>query len=383
MARSLRKRIHPGRGHDLSDSSRRRFPLTIALLEQAVRERVFPGCVFAALSDEELTTGAVGRFTYENESSPVQPETVYDIASLTKVLAATAAAMLLHDRGQLALDLPVAEILPGFAAADDERRRQQVTIGMLLDHSSGLPGYARLYERVADRAGMIDACLREPLTADPGTRAEYSDLGFILMGEMLEEISGERLDAFCLREIFTPLGMRSTRYCPVETLRPSIPPTEDDRNFRHRVIQGEVNDENAWVMGGVSGHAGLFSNAGDPLRLAACLLRGGVTASGDRLVSAQTIALFAKRTEQPPGSSRALGWDTPSTPSSAGNLFSGHSIGHLGFTGTSLWIDLDAGIAVCLLTNRTWPDRANQAIRELRPRFHDALRQELAGDGGA
>jgi CubicO group peptidase (beta-lactamase class C family) len=146
------------------------------------------------------------------------------------------------------------------------------------------------------------------------------------------------------------------------------------------VIQGEVHDENASVMGGVAGHAGLFSNAPDVLRFARCILANGTTAAGAPLFSAQTIALFATPAQQPRGTSRALGWDTPSAPSSSGALFSARSIGHLGFTGTSLWIDLDAGIAVTLLTNRTWPDRSNQAIRELRPRFHDALRHELAID---
>jgi CubicO group peptidase (beta-lactamase class C family) len=188
------------------------------------------------------------------------------------------------------------------------------------------------------------------------------------------------LDPYCQREIFAPLGMSTTHFCPEEPLRASIPPTEDDRSFRHRVIQGKVHDENASVMGGVAGHAGLFSNALDPLRLAACMLANGVTLSGSRLFSAQTVAQFAERAQQPSSTSRALGWDTPSVPSSSGNFFSRRSIGHLGFTGTSLWVDLDAGIAVTLLTNRTWPDRANQAIRELRPRFHDAIRRELAAD---
>jgi CubicO group peptidase (beta-lactamase class C family) len=171
-----------------------------------------------------------------------------------------------------------------------------------------------------------------------------------------------------------------TCFCPENARRTSIPPTEDDRSFRHRIVQGEVHDENASVMGGVAGHAGLFSNALDPLRLAACMLANGRTLSGSRLFSAQTVALFAEPSRQPPGTSRALGWDTPSVPSSSGTLFSQRSIGHLGFTGNSLWIDPDASIAVTLLTNRTWPDRSNQAIRELRPRFHDALRRELAAD---
>jgi CubicO group peptidase (beta-lactamase class C family) len=251
---------------------------------------------------------------------------------------------------------------------------------MLLDHSSGLPGYARLFESARTRTEMITAALHQPLTATPGMRAEYSDIGFIILGHLVEKLAGERLDTYCRREIFGPLGMTTTQYCPGPALRASIPPTENDQSFRHRIIQGEVHDENASVMEGVAGHAGLFSNALDPLRVAACMLTGGFTESGMQLLSSQTVGLFAARSEEPARTSRALGWDTPSIPSSAGKLFSQRSIGHLGFTGTSLWIDMDAGIAVTLLTNRTWPDRSNQAIRELRPRFHDTLRREVAAD---
>jgi CubicO group peptidase (beta-lactamase class C family) len=171
--------------------------------------------------------------------------------------------------------------------------------------------------------------------------------------------------------------MRSTEFSPLPHKSHRIPPTEDDHTFRHRVIQGEVHDENASVMGGVAGHAGLFSDAVDPLRLAACVLGEGKTPEGNRLFAAETLSLFSRRGEQPAGTSRALGWDTPSSPSSSGSLFSSRSIGHLGFTGTSLWIDLDAGVAVTLLTNRTWPDRSNQAIRALRPRVHDAVRDAI------
>jgi serine-type D-Ala-D-Ala carboxypeptidase len=358
----------------------------MALLEQAVRDRVFPGCSFAVLArgDTTLTEDAahaVGRFTYEPDAPPVEPGTIFDLASLTKVLATTAAVMRLYDRQQLALDVSLANWIPEFAAADlSDERRSQVTLRMLLDHSSGLPGYVRSFESANDRLALTEACLRQPLTADPGMRAEYSDLGFIILGHLVETITGERLDSWCQREIFAPLGMSTTRFCPEEAQRASIPPTEDDGSFRHRVIQGEVHDENASVMGGIAGHAGLFSDALDPLRLAACMLAHGVTPSGSQLFSAQTVAQFAERAQQPSGTSRALGWDTPSVPSSSGSLFSPQSIGHLGFTGTSLWIDLDAGIAVTLLTNRTWPERSNQAIRELRPRFHDAIRRELTGN---
>jgi CubicO group peptidase (beta-lactamase class C family) len=370
----------------MAPSARGRFPQTTALLEQAVRNRVFPGCAFAVLLAGEKEPSkeaaqAVGQFTYEPESPRVQPDTIFDLASLTKVLATTMAIMQLYDRRQLALDVPVAEWLPEFTAVNSsDTRRAQVTIRMLLDHSSGLPGYARLFESAHTRKEMIAAALHQPLTADPGTRAEYSDIGFIILGHLVEKLTGECLDAYCRRQIFAPLGMSTTQYCPGPELRSLIPPTENDHSFRHRIIQGEVHDENASVMEGVAGHAGLFSNALDPLRAAACMLADGIAPAGVQLFSPQTVALFTAHSQQPAGTSRALGWDTPSAPSSAGKLFSQHSTGHLGFTGTSLWIDMEAGIAVSLLTNRTWPDRSNQAIRELRPRFHDSLRCELAAD---
>jgi serine-type D-Ala-D-Ala carboxypeptidase len=370
----------------LTQSLRCRFHLAKALLEQAVRDQVFPGCVFAVLAAGDArplgeNAQTVGQFTYEPDASSVQPGTLFDLASLTKVMATTAAVMQLCDRRQLALEAPLLDWLPEFAAADPfDARRARVTVRMLLDHSSGLPGYARLFESANDRLAMIQAALRQPLTADPGTSAEYSDIGFIILGHLVETITGERLDSWCQREIFAPLGMSTTRFCPELALRASIPPTENDRSFRHRIIQGEVHDENASVMDGVAGHAGLFSDALDPLRMAACILADGMTPSGSQLFFAQTVARFAQPAQQPSGTSRALGWDTPSVPSSSGNLFSRRSIGHLGFTGTSLWIDLDEGIAITLLTNRTWPDRSNQSIRELRPRFHDAIRRELASD---
>ncbi len=362
-----------------AEHSQSALPETTALLEQAVRDHVFPGCAYAAYAAGQLCAHqAVGRFRYEQDAAAVQLETRYDAASLTKVMAATPAAMLLYDRGLLQLDQPVGELLPGFLTAHPhDKRRGAVTVRMLLDHSSGLPGYGRLFEEASDRSGILELCMRQLLIADPGAKAEYSDIGFMLLGAILEQVAGEPLDLFCRREIFAPLNMYATGYCPPDDARLTIPPTEIDREFRRRVIQGEVHDENAWTMGGVSGHAGLFTDALDCLRLAACIVRGGQDANGHSLFNTATVELFATPVRHPADSSRALGWDTVSFPSSSGTRFSKHSIGHLGFTGTSLWIDLDAGVAVVLLTNRTWPDRRNQAIRTLRPHFHNTLRAEL------
>jgi serine-type D-Ala-D-Ala carboxypeptidase len=186
-------------------------------------------------------------------------------------------------------------------------------------------------------------------------------------------LTREPLSSFAHREILAPLGMNSTCYCPAPSTRQAIPPTEQDTALRHRRIQGEVQDENAWVLKGAAGHAGLFSNVPDLLRYSAEILKSQVDPhQPSPLFTKSTIDLFAQR-QGPESSSRALGWDTPSQPSSSGTHFSAHSIGHLGYSGCSLWIDLDARIAVVLLTNRTWPDRKSQLIRLVRPAFHDAV----------
>lgn len=302
----------------------------------------------------------------------MQPDSSYDLASVTKVVATTAIAMLLYDRGQLSLDEPLAQTLPEFVTLAPRHRqelRQAVTIRMLLTHSSGLPAYEKLFGFATTREDLVRAALTTPLRSAPGTRADYSDIGFILLGEVLAAKAGLPLDVFARREILGPLGMTHTCFNLAPELKTQIPPTEDDRGFRGRVIQGEVNDENAYVMGGVAGHAGLFASATDIAHFAECMLRGGAP-----ILQPKTLKLFTRCVPSPPGTSRALGWDTPSWPdSSSGRYFSHVSFGHLGFTGTSLWIDPGRKLSVTLLTNRTWPDRSSQLIREVRPHIHDAV----------
>ena len=313
----------------------------------------------------------LGRFTYDANSSPITPKTVYDLASVSKAVATTSACMIMHDRGQFHLEHMVADTLPEFA--DSDARKRQITFRMLLAHSSGLPAYVKLFQTAHSKDELLLQALQVPLTADPGTHAEYSDIGFILLGEALEQLAGEPLDKFCQREIFDRLGLASMTYKPPKSCQPLIPPSVDDRTFRHQVIQGEVNDENAWVMGGVAGHAGVFATARDVSVFAQCLLRGGAP-----LVRPGTVEIFTQREDFPPGTSRALGWDTPSQPSQSGKYFSARSYGHLGYTGTSLWIDPERQLSVTLLTNRTWPDRSSQAIKQIRPAFHDAVVEALA-----
>jgi CubicO group peptidase (beta-lactamase class C family) len=279
-------------------------------------------------------------------------------------------AMILYERGLLDLDAPVAGVVPEFAGGD--KRRGEVTFHMLLAHSSGLPAHEKIYLHATSKDEFLREAFAVPLKNDPGDHVEYSDIGFILLGVALERIAEESLDRFCQREVFGPLAMLHTAFNPPAAWKPQIPPTADDQVFRKRIVQGEVNDENASVMGGVAPHAGLFSTAQDIGTFAHALLSGG-----SPIVRPETVALFARREPSPPGTSRALGWDTPSAPSLSGKYFSQASFGHVGFTGTSLWIDPERQLSVTLLTNRTWPDSANRAIREIWPRFHDAVGEAL------
>src|SRR5215472_5504237 len=363
--------------------SRDRFAGAYRVLEAAIAERAFPGCAFGAIAKgETVVSDALGRFTYDEHSPEVTPETKFDVASLTKVVATTTAAMLLKQRGLLDLEMPLAELLPGFVVGRPHgSSARRVTIRHLLAHTSGLPGYVDFFRKAANPAELLRACLELPLEAEPGERAEYSDPGFILLGKALEVVMHESLSVWVRREIVYPLELNRTGFQLPRYLAEGIPPTENDTSFRGRVIQGEVQDENAWVLGGVAGHAGLFSNAPDLLRFAGEVLRplrnnSDEGAPARELFEAETVECFSER-QGPEGSSRALGWDTPSENSSSGRHFSSRSIGHLGYSGCSLWIDLTADIAIVLLTNRTWPDRSNQAIREVRPAFHDAMREVL------
>ena len=227
----------------------------IQVLDQAIEAWAFPGCAFGVLSEGRVVLeGALGRFTYERSAPPVERETRYDIASLTKVVATTAAAMLLFQRGVLELDALVGDLLPGFVIGRaTEERARYVTLRHLLSHSSGLPGYVPLFHTATSPAELIRSCLRLPLQAEPGDRAQYSDPGFILLGKAIEQLTGEDLSVFVHREILAPLGMMHTGYSPSAALRPLVPPTEEDELFRQRRIQGEVQDEHAYVLRGRGG----------------------------------------------------------------------------------------------------------------------------------
>jgi serine-type D-Ala-D-Ala carboxypeptidase len=345
------------------------------ILRHGIAQRAFPGASAAITLDGNVVAlRGFGRLTYDESVPEVTGETIFDVASLTKVLAATSMAMVLYERGLLDLDASVAAIVPEFGAGGE---RDRVTVRHLLAHTSGLPAYEKLFERVHSREELVVAACRVPLVAEPGGHVAYSDVGFIIFGAILERLADERIDSFCAREIFGPLGLARTGYRPPQEWREQIPPTEDDRAFRHRVIQGEVQDENTSVMDGVSAHAGVFAPAADVARFAEWMLGGGRP-----VVRPETVKLFTTPQPVRHGYARALGWDRLSQPSQSGRFFSVSSYGHLGYTGTSLWIDPERRVSITLLTNRTWPDRTSQLIKQVRPAFHDAVMEALGFAAG-
>ena len=356
------------------------------LLERAVADGAFPGGVLAVGWNGRLAVHAFGKLELENEAYDADEDSIYDLASLTKPIVTTTAAMILTEHRDLDLDMPVERYLPEFAAAaksdPDPSWRARVTVRMLLLHDSGLPAHREFFRDAKGRDAMLSHIMTEPLVHEPGTQVEYSDLGFILLGEIIQRVTGEPLDSYAQKEIFVPLGMDRSMFNPPRRLREDIAPTEMDSTYRKRLVWGEVDDENAWAMGGVAGNAGLFSTAEDVAVFAQMILNGGIYAH-ERLVNRVTIAEFTAPAEIG-NSARTLGWDVPSDPSSSGRYFSAGSFGHTGFTGTSLWIDPQRNLFIILLTNRVHPTRANEEIRAVRPALHDAVIEALGlGSGRA
>lgn len=353
-----------------------RFDPVLRYLRSQV-DTAFPGAVVAVgRHDQILLLQAIGHYGVD-DPQPVTSETIYDMASLTKVVGLTTAAMMLVSAGTLDLDAPVQRYLPAFHGAGKER----VTIRHLLTHASGLPAWRPLYREASSREDALMLVDTTPLLHQPGGTFVYSDLGAIVLTQAVEAVAREPLDRFLETRLFGPLGMHATRFLPPQSWRSRIAPTENDSAFRHRVLRGEVHDENAGRLGGVSGHAGLFGTAGDLVRFAQWLLelRGARLTPGRRpgvsrphLPSALVLE-FTRRQDLPPGTSRALGWDTPSRNSSAGTKLSASAFGHTGFTGTSVWIDPEKDLFIILLTNRVNPTRANTKILQVRRRVADLV----------
>jgi beta-glucosidase-like glycosyl hydrolase/CubicO group peptidase (beta-lactamase class C family) len=345
------------------------------VLDQAVSDHAFPGGVLAVGYNDELIVHEFGRQTYDAKSPAVNVDTIYDAASLTKpVVTATLVAMQV-EAGRIGLDLPVARYIPEWNDGPNPEWRKTVTVRNLLTHSSGLPAHKDYFLSLHSKREYIAAICREPLEYAPGTKTIYSDLGFILLGEILERSTGKRVDQLAHQEIFAPLDMGSTSFNPPKSLLSRIAPTENDAAFRKQLVQGAVHDENAFAMGGAAGHAGMFTTAGDLAAFCQMLLNGGIYGH-HRLMNRATISQFTTP-QDVAGSAYTLGWMVPTPNSSSGHSFSAHSFGHLGFTGTSIWIDPDRRLFVILLTNRVYPTRDNDKIAAVRPAVHDAVLESL------
>jgi CubicO group peptidase (beta-lactamase class C family) len=365
--------------------------------DDAVARGVIPGATVVVRRGRDIEfEGAFGFRSLAPERSPMHLGTVFDLSSLTKALATTIAVMMLTRDGRLRLDDRVTRCFHNFGV----HNKTAVTFRHLLAHCSGLAAWRPFYQRVAqvEKSGRVnfmssngakqfvfDEIHREKPEAPPGTKAIYSDLNFILLGETIEQVSGFTLNRFCRDKIFRPLALRSTDFIDIshtrsrhlEPVADMFAPTEICA-WRQRLLIGEVDDENAFAMGGVAGHAGLFAPVREVDLIARELLL--CHAGKSELVPQRIVSDFWTRDHAVPGSTWALGWDTPSAEnSSAGRYFSPNAVGHLGFTGTSIWIEPEKQIAVSLLTNRIHPRRDNQAIREFRPRIHDLIMEALEG----
>jgi len=341
-----------------------------ALVTSAREHQAFPAAVVeVGRRAGTIWREAFGRLTYAADAPACRVDTIFDLASLTKVIATTSLVMHQVAAGRLKLSDRVTDLMPQWRGAD----RAPVTIRHLLDHSSGLPAHARLWESAAGRQEIEAAICRMPIESAPGSASVYSDPGFMLLGFLLEDLAGAPLD-----EQFRAIAIQLEgvlRYRPSSDLRDRIAPTENDP-WRQRLLLAEVHDENAAALDGVAGHAGLFGTASAVGNFARLVL--ATFKETTWLGSPALMATFGERSVVP-GSTRALGWDTMQPTSSCGTRLSRTSIGHTGFTGTSLWIDRERDLYVVLLTNRVHPTRANDALVRLRPRLHDAIVKELPG----
>ena len=343
-----------------------------SVLHQAMLDRAFPGAAVAVGRGDVITKlDGQGYYTYAKKK-PVQTTSQYDLASLTKVVATTTAAMLLVERDSIALNEPVATYLPEFA----ENGKEAVTIRQLLSHSSGLKAYLGPDERGPTRAAVLDTVMAQPLAYTPGTNSTYSGLNFLTLMHVVETVTGRSFDDFCRTEIFDPLAMDQTRFYSLDRTAQWVVPTTDTAGTEYR---GSVHDPMARSMDGVAGNAGLFSTARDLARFAYMLTHEG-RIDGRQFLEPETIETFTQKADVP-GSTRALGWDTksPEGYSSAGDRFSNSSFGHTGYTGTSMWIDPTQDLFLILLTNRVYPDDTDEQIQQVRPRVADEVVEAIVG----
>jgi beta-glucosidase-like glycosyl hydrolase/CubicO group peptidase (beta-lactamase class C family) len=344
------------------------------VLKEAIADSVFPGAEIAVVHDGKLIANrGFGRQTYDPDSPAITPGTIYDLASVTKVAATTIVAMQLWENGKIKLDIPAKSYLPKFTGG----AKDSVTIRNLLTHSGGAHWWVDLWDKAQNKEEALDYIYQLPLDYTPGDSMIYSDLGLIMTGQILETVTGKPIDQLAADMIYKPMGVNNTMFNPPKDLLPRIAPTEIGGSMNRGLIHGDVHDENAFFFNGVSTHAGLFSTAEDLAALAQMLLNGGIYRH-HRFFSPHTIKYWTSRQNIPEGSARAVGWDTPSDHgSSAGDYFSKGSFGHLGFTGTSIWIDPNRKIAIILLSNRVYPTRERGGMYEVRRNFYKEAMKAL------
>jgi CubicO group peptidase (beta-lactamase class C family) len=346
------------------------FASTIAYLDSAIAGGAAPGAVLGISYRGNWFIHGTGRLGIDDSTRP-DAATVYDLASLTKVIGLTTALMMAVDSGLIALDSPVQRYVPAFTG----RNKQRVTVRLLLSHASGLPDWRPLYKETGTRTDAFALADTTALDTLPGTRFKYSDLGAIVLTQAVEAVYHQRLDTLLAERIFTPLGMTSSRYLPPDSWLARVAPTENDP-WRGRILRGEVHDENAARLDGVSGHAGLFSTTADLLHFGDWLLAASRAGSTDPRIAAKTVAAFLTIQNIPAGSSRALGWDTPPGPGSSAAL-APTSFGHTGFTGTSIWIDPTRDLVIVLLSNRVHPSREYNRMSGVRRGVADRVIRDL------
>jgi beta-N-acetylhexosaminidase len=343
-----------------------------AIIETAIRDSAFPGAQLVVVRNGIMAYGkAFGTQTYDISAPPVTTTTLFDLASVSKVIGTTSAVMKLYDRHALRLDDKVSTYLPQFSSG----KKAEITIRHLLTHRAGFPAFKRFFLTCKSAEEASDSVLATELLWNPGDTTVYSDIGMITLGKVVAKVACMPLNEFLEKEFYGPLGMKQTMYNPPQELRDNVAPTEIDTIWRKTLVHGIVHDENACILGGVAGHAGLFSTAWDIAILTQMILNKGVYA-GVRYLAESTITTFISKPL--PGEDRYLGWDRKSPEgSSAGSLFSPSSFGHTGFTGTSVWVDPERRISLILLTNRVHPTRANLKISKVRPAVADAVIQAL------
>lgn len=364
--------LHQYRSDELDVDSNTNFSQADSLIEIAIRDSAFPGAVLLVSKDGKIVhQEAYGHFTYDLSSPEVSVNSIFDLASVSKVVGTTTAAMMLIDKGEMNLDDKVIKFLPEF----NNNGKENITIRNLLVHNSGLSAFKKYYDIYSTDKEVIKDIMNLTPEQAPGSKYVYSDLGMITLQKVMERITGKSMDEYLNENLFKPLGMNSTMYNPPVELKNKCLPTEFDNFYRMRQLQGEVHDERAYMLNGVAGHAGLFSTASDLAKFLQMILQKG-NYNGKQYLKPETVEMFTKK--QSEQSSRALGWDTKSPEgSSAGKYFSLLSYGHTGYTGTSVWTDPLVNTFVILLTNRVYPTRKNNKLSQVRPLIHDAVYQAV------